>query len=230
MTARRPSPNPDGVVLLGDWRKEGTNIRSRVKCATLYNMGLSQWLYDNGQVAVINLSIAKWKLTRAARDQYRKGHKSGYVAGFSDSANGIASRETNTFPEPHPQVAVDGIEVDAGLRDLRVALWALGLETQFSCQGHPDRYVPNQADTWDNSAQILFTDAEQALKFVEKSIELLEDDTFQEGGFRTEVCHGIDSPVLRGDVRFSPTLLSRLSELWTEFEMTVPGASDKARS
>ena len=30
------------------------------------------------------------------------------------------------------------------MRDLLVALWDLGLNTQYSCQGHPDKFGPHE--------------------------------------------------------------------------------------
>lgn len=42
------------------------------------------------------------------------------------------------FVPHHRQVATSrGIDVDAGIRDLLEALWAAGMETEFSCEGGP---------------------------------------------------------------------------------------------
>lgn len=118
----------------------------------------------------------------------------------------------------HPQVTVFDIEIDEAYADLLPTLWKLGLDTQYSCQGHPAHFVPNHEGFWDAGAQILFTDAEQGLKFIRKSVELLGNDAYHEGGYKMHVCQGIDSPVPRGDVRFSPELIEPLTVAWVAFE------------
>jgi len=181
-------------------------------------MGLGEWFRNNGEIAKINVEFARWRMSDASRRRFRSGYEDGYASGHSDGIKGHSKRHKAKFPPPHPQVDVYGIEVDDGLSDLLVALWKLGLDTQYSCQGQPNRYSPNHPGSWDASAQILFTDADQALKFVKKAIELLGDDGYHEGGFRVNVCHGIDSATLRGDVRFCPELIPQLTEVWTAFE------------
>jgi len=184
-------------------------------------MGLSEWFRDNGEIAKVNVEMARWRLSNQGRLVSRRSYGRGYSAGHSDAQRGRPARFATESSPHHAQTEVYGVEVDEGMSDLLVALWELGLETQFSCQGHPDRYLPNHAESWNSSAQIFFSDADQALKFIKKSIELLESDGYHEGGFRMAVTHGIDSAVLRGDVRFSPEPLQELTAVWTSFETTL---------
>jgi len=190
-------------------------------------MGLTDWFRDSAEDARLRLSIARWRFSRLARDSYRRGHVRGYSAGHRDGSQGVVSRHHRPFPAPHEQSEVFGIEVDSGLKDLLVALWQLGLDTQYSCEGHSEHYVPGLTGSWEESAQIFFTDADGALKFVKKSMELLGDDGYHEGGYRMHVCNGIDSPIVRAEVRFSPALIHRLTDAWTAFEREISTRENK---
>lgn len=66
-----------------------------------------------------------------------------FMAGYHAALNDVGLRPEQL--EMHPQVELDGIEVDEGIADLLRALWSLGIATQFSCQGDPDRYIRHQA-------------------------------------------------------------------------------------
>jgi hypothetical protein len=56
----------------------------------------------------------------------------------------------------HRQVlASNGVEVDEGIRDLLEAVWARGMATEFSCQGHNEL------------AHICFASAADAWRFME---------------------------------------------------------------
>lgn len=174
------------------------------------------------ELASVKLSIAKWKRSDMARDSFRRGWKGGYSLGRRDERLGVPETPAPRGLPNHPQVLVDGVEVDERLAPLLHAMWTLGLDTQFSCQGDPDRYVPNHPGSWDASAQIFFADIDQAIKFVKKSKEFLDHlAIFPEGGFRVDVADGIGSPTLRGDLRFSPGLIDPLTAAWESFAATV---------
>ncbi|WP_156401750.1 hypothetical protein [Agromyces sp. Soil535] len=182
-------------------------------------MALKRSANPERELARVKLDIARWKRSRAARDAFQRGWRGGYGLGRSDERDRIPDRQPHVGFDGHPQVELYGIEVDEGLAPLLDVLWRLGLDTQYSCQGHPDHYLPNHPSSWEAATQIFFTDVDQALKFVKKSMELLGPHAaYHEGGFRISVASGIDSPVLRGDVRFSPTLIEPLLSSWTTFE------------
>jgi len=172
-----------------------------------------------GELARVKLDLARWKRSSAVRDAFRRGWRGGYALGRKDERDGVTIRERKPGFAGHPQVGIYGIDVDEGLAPLLSVLWRLGLETQYSCQGHPEEFVPHHPNSWAASAQIFFTDAEKGLKFIRKSMELLEPHArFHEGGFQMQVADGIDTHVPRGDVRFAPTLIAPLIDAWTEFE------------
>lgn len=174
------------------------------------------------ELASVKLSIAKWKRSDLARDSFRRGWKGGYSLGRRDERLGVPETPAPRGLPNHPQVLVDGVEVDERLAPLLHTMWTLGLDTQFSCQGDPDRYVPNHPGSWDASAQIFFADVDEAIKFVKKSKDLLGHLTiFTEGGFRVDVADGVGSPTLRGDLRFSPELIAPLTSAWESFAATV---------
>ena len=183
-------------------------------------MGFRNWLGDNGQVARINVQIAQVRLSGLSKRSYRRGYSKGYEAGHRDANRGVNAKEQPRGLAGHPQVDAHGIEVDERLAPLLITLWKLGLETQYSCQGQPEYFVPNHPGGYGSAAQIFFADIEHALKFVSKSTELLGHDAYQDGGFRIGTSGGIDGTLLplRGDVRFSPELIDELTNLWGRFE------------
>lgn len=70
---------------------------------------------------------------------------------------------------PHPGPYNHNIKVDVGIHDLLQALWAAGMETQFSCQGG----APNHT-----AAYILFNTYEDAIKFFAVTAERASDKGF----------------------------------------------------
>ena len=168
--------------------------------------------------------------------QFAEAWALGYRRGRSDEQQHKPdATATHVFTPPHHEVEISGIMVDEGIRDLLLALWKLGLQTQFSCQGHPDRFNPYSENMGEYAAQILFANMEHGFKFVKKSLELLninpeaddylERSLFHTGGFDIRISDGMwPDPTFRADVRFSPLIIPELTRLWTEFEKTVPKA------
>lgn len=105
---------------------------------------IREWLDEEVALAKMRADFLRTRMSTFARDQFRKGFRAGYKAGRHDERSGARDVTEPYRSEPHPQVEVDGIEVDEGMRDLLVALWDLGLDTQYSCQGHPDKFGPHQ--------------------------------------------------------------------------------------
>src|SRR6478752_4823332 len=89
----------------------------------------------------MNLETAKLRLSNVGRQYYRDGFTAGYKAGRVHGDLGRPDIPARGMAG-HPQVEVEGIEVDELMAPLLLALWRLGLDTQFSCQGDPDRYSP----------------------------------------------------------------------------------------
>lgn len=115
----------------------------------------------------------------------------------------------------HRQICVRGVEVDAGMSDLLTALWDLGFETQFSCEGKPgDSTVAFDHRSPDRS-YVLFSKLEDAFAFVQGSIHLLGHCGFYEGGMNLKPLDPIGrTGTARGSVSFSPNLLGELSDRW----------------
>lgn len=128
----------------------------------------------------LNLQIAKRRLTGFGREYYRDGFAAGHAAGRKH-----ASLAGPDIPEPgmsgHPQTELEGIEVDVLMAPLLRAMWSLGLDTQYSCQGDPDRYFPHDPLFNQSRTQIVFADFDQACKFAKKTMELLGSAAYTEG-------------------------------------------------
>lgn len=194
-------------------------------------MGIREFFQIRAQITRTSLSIAMWKQSHAGRDQFRKGYYRGYSAGHNDGATGrINYLKMRQGLAGHRQVEIYGVEVDEGIAPLLEVLWRLGLETQFSCQGDPDYFVPNHPHAWGSAAQIIFETVPEAEKFVRKSIEILDSDGYHEGGWIIKIMSGIwGSEELRAEVIFSPTLLPELVRAWSRFEseLAAKGAADE---
>lgn len=143
----------------------------------------------------------------------------------------------------HPQreasrLGPDGkpITVDEELHTLIEALWAAGIDTQFSCQGGGD--VPNVSAFFSRTARdayILFPSMELAHRFLVETLCRLgvdrhDDDTGRSTGRAPEtlfwgtsmVLHGYiplpDDPTetLRGSVAWPATLTPIITRAWTD--------------
>jgi hypothetical protein len=114
------------------------------------------------------------------------------------------------------------------MRDLLVAMWELGLETQYSCQGDIDKFSPRAWYSRDYATQIVFRDVDQAYKFLKKTIELLDNENWHEGGLVLSTMLPIDDSPVRANITFSPRLLPEITALWIAFEKTVPAAETTA--
>lgn len=191
---------------------------------------IREWIRDQAELARVNVELAKLRLSDVPRDQYRKGWEDGYLSGREHERDHLP----NAVDRPrgmadHPQVEVDGIEVDEGMRDLLVVLWKLGLETQFSCQGEPDSFTPNQPYSGNCAAHIVFADIADAYKFLTRTLELLDTPLHHEGGLSLHTMTRMYPDTReRASVDFSPALLPRITQAWVEFETTVPPAVEDA--
>ncbi|MGC5225112.1 hypothetical protein ACPW96_21295 [Micromonospora sp. DT81.3] len=186
---------------------------------------IKEWMSEEVALAKMRVDFLRMRMSTFARDQFRKGFRAGYKAGRRDERAGARDVTEPYRSEPHPQVEVDGIEVDEGMRVLLVALWNLGLDTQYSCQGHPDKFGPHQGYSRTYASQIVFGNVEHAFKFLKKSAELLGSTHHGEDGFVLHTMSPLEDGTPRAEVTFSPVLLPELTHLWTEFEPTVPRAA-----
>jgi hypothetical protein len=173
--------------------------------------------------ASFRMQLAKLQLSGYGRRRFRAGFDSGYSVGHEHGVRGLTKPARAGLPD-HPQIEVDGIEVDQLMAPLLQALWDLGLETQFSCQGDPEHYTAHEPLLNFNRAQIVFADFEQACKFVRKTMELLDSAAFSEGGIDITTMDPVDGTSFRASVWFPPQLLAKITRLWVEFETTVPPA------
>jgi hypothetical protein len=112
------------------------------------------------------------------------------------------------------------VHVDAGIHVLLQAIWAAGLETQFSCEGWPED--SHGAHLYGTHGYILFHTADQAIEFFRASHErsAARDVLCPHLVFETHIGMDIfqvrsaDLPP-RGVIRFRHTDLKELEELWT---------------
>ena len=184
-------------------------------------------LREEIEVARTRAHFLRLRVSDFARDQFRKGYIAGYQAGREDEGAGLPDASEHGRAPEHPQVDAHGVQVDEGMRDLLVALWKLGLDTEYSCQGEPDKFTPNRWFSRDYASQIVFADLYQAYKFLEKTLELVGDvPVWDEGGISLHTMLPVDDASPRAEVTFSPKLLLKVTRLWVEFETTVPVASD----
>ena len=187
-----------------------------------YDQMLGELLKTELEVAKLRGQFLRERLSTLSRDQFRRGYVTGYEAGRLEERSGAPDAMTPYRSEPHPQVEVDGIEVDEGMRDLLVALWKLGLDTHYSCQGHADKFFPRGGYGRDYATQIVFGNVDHAVKFTKKTAELLGFDNYREGGVVLTTMAPTDGATPRAEVTFSPVLLPEVTDAWCVFEKTVP--------
>ncbi|MGO4431759.1 hypothetical protein AB4Y88_00230 [Paenarthrobacter sp. RAF9] len=168
-----------------------------------------------------NMQLAKLQLDGYGRRRFRAGFDSGYRIGRDHGVRGLTNSSKRGLAG-HPQTEIDGIEVDHLMAPLLRALWDLGLETQYSCQGNPEDYTAHEPLLNFNRSQIVFADYDQACKFVRKTMELLDSGAFVEGGIDITTMDPLDGCTFRAGVWFPPQLLETITRLWVEFETTVP--------
>lgn len=133
------------------------------------------------QTVSFNMQLAKLQLDGYGRRRFRAGFDSGYSIGRDHGSRGL-TKSSKPGLAGHPQSEIDGIEVDHLMAPLLRALWDLGLETQFSCQGDADHYTAHEPLLNFNRSQIVFADYDQACKFVRKTMELMDSAAYSEGG------------------------------------------------
>jgi hypothetical protein len=167
-----------------------------------------------------NLQMARLRLSNSGRQNYQDGFTAGYRAGRAQADLGrpkIPSRGT----AGHPQVEVEGIEVDELMAPLLLALWRLGMDTQFSCQGDPDRFFAHDHLFAQNRAQIVFSDFDEACTVAKETMELLDSSLFMEGGIQVASMLELDDTSFRAAVTFPPQMLARITEVWVNYEESV---------
>jgi hypothetical protein len=173
-----------------------------------------------------NLQMAKLQLDGFGRRRFRAGFSAGYDAGRDHGSRGLKKPKQNGLAD-HPQTEIDGVEVDVLMAPLLRALWDLGLETQFSCQGDPEHYLPHEPLLHYTRAQIVFAEFDQACKFTRKTMELLDSAAFSEGGIDITTMDRMDGDAYRAAVWFPPQMLELITELWVAFEASVPFQGDE---
>lgn len=183
-------------------------------------MGLNEWFADNAEIAKLRIQYARRRMSRASRDHYKRGVIEGYSEGRRDELNGGPYRYEKYRHSSHPQVEVYGIEVDREMADLLVALWKLGLDTQFSCQGDPDQFIWHHGG--DHASQIVFGDLQHAAKFLTKCTLLLPGYHYEDGGFWLNPMFPTDGETWRAQVTFPPAILPKVTKAWVDFEPSIP--------
>ncbi|NKR10646.1 MULTISPECIES: hypothetical protein [unclassified Paenarthrobacter] len=173
------------------------------------------------QTVSFNMQLAKLQLDGYGRRRFRAGFDSGYSIGRDHGSRGL-TKSSKPGLAGHPQSEIDGIEVDHLMAPLLRALWDLGLETQFSCQGDADHYTAHEPLLNFNRSQIVFADYDQACKFVRKTMELMDSAAYSEGGIDITTMDPMDGAAFRAAVWFPPQLLEPITRQWVEFERTVP--------
>jgi hypothetical protein len=169
-------------------------------------------------VALTREQRARERVARSGgfRDQFKQGYLNGYRRGRDDERHGAFDLlDPDPGPE-HVQVDVDGIEVDEGIRDLLVAIWAEGLVTQFSCQGDADRFAPRQGYRHLYVAQVVFSTIDDAVRFVTDCAAMIGERNFSEGGLTLTTMAPWKDDRPRAEVTFSPLLIDELAIKWRE--------------
>lgn len=167
----------------------------------------------------LRIDFTRERLSSAHRDAYRRG--------FHDAKERFSGLPRQ-HPDPHRQVDLHGVAVDEGMATLLDALWKLDLDTQYSCQGHPERYIAHEPATHDWDAHIVFGDTDQATKFLNKTIDLLGYVPFREGSMSLQPMPPVKDEVTRASVGWPPALLEEITSAWVAFERTVPVLSNDA--
>jgi|GEM_PF-4017611 hypothetical protein len=183
---------------------------------------IREWLAEEVQLVKLRADFLRDRISRSARDQFRRGWRAGYEVGRAHEREGLRYATERYRSDPHPQVEVEGIEVDEGMADLLLALWKLGLDTQYSCQGHVDKFAPYDTFGHSYASQIVFSSIDHAVKFLKKSTELMGYDGLHEGGFVLHSMSPFEDGIGRAAVTFPPAILETLTERWVALELTVP--------
>jgi hypothetical protein len=168
----------------------------------------------------LKLEVAKLRLSNFGRQYYQDGFDAGYKTGRAHAELGRPDIPPSAMAG-HPQVEVEGVEVDELMAPLLLAMWRLGLDTQFSCQGNPDRYFAHDQLFAQNRSQIVFPDFDQACKFAKKTMEMLDSSLFTEGGIEVASMLEMDETSFRAAVTFPPQMLGRVTEVWVDYEKSV---------
>jgi len=183
---------------------------------------IKEWFSTEVAIAKMRADFLRNRMSRLSREQFRKGWRTGYAIGRKHERDGVRDVIERYRHDPHPQVDVEGIEVDEGMADLLLAVWRLGLDTQYSCQGHLDKFIPYSPLGHDYASQIVFAHIDHAVKFLKKSAELMGYDRLNEGGLVLHTMSPLEDDVPRAEVTFPPAILEDLAERWVAFELTVP--------
>jgi len=183
---------------------------------------IREWLAEEVELVKLRADFVRDRISRSAREQFRRGWRAGYEVGRTHEREGVRYATERYRSDPHSQVEVEGIEVDEGMADILLALWKLGLDTQYSCQGHADKFAPYDTFGHSYASQIVFARIDHAVKFLKKSTELMGYEGLNEGGFVLHSMSPFEDGVARAEVTFPPAILETLTEQWVAFELTVP--------
>lgn len=129
------------------------------------------------------------------------------------SSSGLFRKRHNTI------LTSRSIPVDEKIAELIESLWAIGFETQFSCEGDIDLFDENgELENLNDAAHIIFPCVETAVVFMENSYRFLIHSHQHlpwsslinlEPMLPTKEIHSI-----RAIVRFNPAALASLTEYW----------------
>lgn len=110
------------------------------------------------------------------------------------------------------------IPVDRKIAELIEALWTIGFDTQFCCEGDTELFDPSGSlENTTDSAHIIFPNVEQGVKFAELSYGFLireRPDLPWAGLMTVEMGLPIGVGNIRSVVRFNPGALESLTEYW----------------
>jgi hypothetical protein len=77
------------------------------------------------------------------------------------------------FVANHRQVQASRATVDEGMAELLEAVWAAGIDTQFSCQGGPDE------EDWPHPGYIVFPTIGDAVRFLQATADRMEHHEYE---------------------------------------------------
>ena len=166
---------------------------------------IRETLCNEREIQQLRLDLRRLEKSEFAERRFLQG----YNAALADV--GLRHEQIDA----HAQVELDEVEVDAGIAPLLRALWDLGIETQFSCEGDPDRYIRHQAPASQHDSHIVFAELSAAIRFMERTLGLLGYVPFKDGWLELTPMQPYvpnDSP--RGRVGWPPVLLEEITRSW----------------
>lgn len=159
-----------------------------------------------------------------AREQRAKiGHQR-FTDGYRAAMETLGRRPKTPW-EQHPQTTLNGIEVDEKIAPLLNALWNLGFETHFSCEGDSRDYIADEVGTDDALAYIAFATLEQSVRFITTTVILLDRVPWEDGRLMCGPMAPQEDEVIRGSAHFPPSLLNDITRAWMSHAVAAEEAN-----